>query len=383
MQLSTLLVHAGRDSDSRKGMVNTPVYRTSTVVFDSMADYRATRGSKFDNVRYGRLGTYTTKELEHLIASLENAYRAVLTPSGVSAITTTLNALALPGSHILVPDNVYFPCREYCEKVLRARGVEVEFYTGSNIASLTRPNTAVVYCESPGSLTMEMQDIKALADAAHEAGAKVVADNTWATPIFFSPFEHGIDVSIHAATKYLGGHSDVMMGTIATVDPDLWLQIRSEAAVQGLAISPDDAYLMARGIRTLGVRMERHYKNGVAMAQWLMAQPKVETVLYPALESSPDHALWQRQMSGASGLMTMALKPCSQEQCDRFIDALSLFSIGASWGGYESLVLPADTAGKRSIASDPYRGPLVRLHIGLENIEDLQADLRQAFEVLD
>jgi len=382
MHLSTLLVHAGRDSAARKGMVNTPVYRTSTVVFESMAEYRATRGSKFDNVRYGRLGTYTAKELERLVASLEQAYRAILTPSGVSAITTTLNALTRPGTHILVPDNVYYPCRTYCEEVLQARGVEVEFYVGSDVSSLVRPNTVVVYCEAPGSLTMEMQDFQALADAAHTVGAKVVADNTWATPIFFQPFEHGVDVSIHAATKYLGGHSDVMMGTITAVDPDLWLRIRSEAASQGLAVSPDDAYLMARGIRTLEVRMERHYKNGLAMAQWLEQQPQVAKVLYPALESSPDHALWKRQMTGASGLLTIELKPCDVEQCDRFIDALSLFSIGASWGGYESLVLPADTSGKRSVNANSFSGPLVRLHIGLENVEDLQEDLRQAFAVL-
>jgi len=379
MQVNTLLSHAGRDPDARKGMVNTPVYRTSTVVFESMADYAATRGSKYDHVRYGRLGTQTVKELERLVAALEGGHRSFMTPSGVSAITTVLNALLPSGSHMLVPDNVYYPCREYCEKSLKPRGVEVEYYVGSDISGLVRPGTAVVYCESPGSLTMEMQDIPRLAEAAHAAGALVVADSTWATPVFFQPFMHGIDVSIHAATKYLGGHSDVMMGTVTTQDPELWLRLRGEAGAVGLSVSPDDAYLMARGIRTLGVRMDRHYRNGLEMARWLRDRPEVEAVMYPALETDPGHALWKKQMTGASGLLTIALRPCDKARRDRFIDGLELFGIGASWGGYESLVLPADVAGKRSVSGAPFEGPLVRLHIGLEDPEDLKADLRQAF----
>ncbi|HYG44860.1 MAG TPA: cystathionine beta-lyase, partial [Bordetella sp.] len=360
--------------------VNTPVYRTSTVVFESMAEYRATRGSKFDHVRYGRLGTSTVKDLENLVAAIEGGHRAVITPSGVSAIATTLNALVRPGSHILVPDNVYYPCREFCEKVLVPRGVRVQYYAGSDIASLVTGETSVVYCESPGSLTMEMQDFSRIAASAHAVGAKVVADNTWATPAFLQPFEHGIDVSIHAATKYLVGHSDVMMGTVAARDPDLWLAIRSEAAAQGLSVSPDDAYLAARGIRTLGVRMAAHYRNTLEVAQWLSAHPRITQVLYPALPGHPGHALWKKQMSGASGLLTLELRPCSTEQRDAFIDGLELFGIGASWGGYESLVLPADVDGKRSMAQT-FSGPLVRLHIGLEDPEDLKRDLEQALRL--
>ncbi|MEN6113559.1 cystathionine beta-lyase [Bordetella pertussis] len=378
MKFDTLLTHGGRDPKAHKGMVNTPVYRTSTVVFESMAEYKATRGAKFDHVRYGRLGTHTVKELENLVAAIEGGHRAVLTPSGVSAIATTLNTLARPGSHILVPDNVYYPCREFCEKVLAPRGVRVEYYAGSEVERLVRPDTSVVYCESPGSLTMEMQDFARIAAAAHAVGAKVVADNTWATPVFLQPFEHGIDVSIHAATKYLVGHSDVMMGTVTAHDPELWLAIRTEAAAQGLSISPDDAYLATRGIRTLGVRMAAHYRNALDVAQWLAGHPRVAQVLYPALPQHPDHALWRRQMRGASGLLTLELEPCSLEQRDAFIDRLTLFAIGASWGGYESLVLPADTAGKRSLAGRDYAGPLVRLHIGLEDVEDLKHDLDQA-----
>jgi len=377
MKFNTLLAHGGRNPKAHRGMVNTPVYRTSTVVFESMAEYRATRGSKFDHVRYGRLGTSTVKDLESLVASIEGGHRAVITPSGVSAIATTLNALVRPGSHILVPDNVYYPCREFCEKVLAPRGVRVQYYAGSDVAGLVTADTSVVYCESPGSLTMEMQDFPRIAASAHAVGAKVVADNTWATPAFLQPFEQGIDVSIHAATKYLVGHSDVMMGTVCARDPDLWLAIRSEAAAQGLSVSPDDAYLAARGIRTLGVRMAAHYRHALDVAQWLSAHPRVTQVLYPALPQHPGHALWKKQMSGASGLLTIELAPCSTEARDAFIDKLELFGIGASWGGYESLVLPADIAGKRSMAQT-FAGPLVRLHIGLEDPEDLKRDLEQA-----
>src|SRR5690625_3244343 len=365
------------------GMVNTPVYRTSTVVFDSMADYRASRKSKFDNVRYGRLGTYTAKELEKLVASIEGAYRAVLTPSGVSAIATTLNVLAQSGTHILVPDSVYFPCRNYCETILRDRGVDVEFYSGSDVVSKIRKNTSVVYCESPGSLTMEMQDIKAISETAHSMNAVVVADNTWATPIFFEPYKYGIDISIHAATKYMCGHSDVMMGTITTQDPDLWLKLRSEVASQGLVISPDDAYLVSRGIRSLAVRMHQHYMNGLQIAEWLEVHPKVANVYYPALASSPDHALWKMQMTGASGLMTIQLRTSKQQQRDQFIDGLSLFGIGASWGGFESLVLPVDLDGKRTNPKKHGLGQLVRLHVGLENITDLKNDLMQALDGIE
>lgn len=382
MQFNTILTHGGRDPQTHKGMVNTPVYRTSTVVFDSMAHYNATRGSKFDTVRYGRLGTQTLKDLELLVAGMEGGYRSVILPSGLSAIATTLNALAGPGTHVLIPDNVYYPCREFCDQVLVPRGVQVEHYSGSDIAALVKSNTSVVYCESPGSLTMEMQDIPALAAAARAVGAKVVADNTWATPVFFQPFDHGVDVSIHAATKYFVGHSDVMMGTITTQDPDLWLAIRSEAASQGVSVSPDDAYLAMRGIRTLGVRMAQHYRNGMAIAQWLEVQPQVAQVLYPGLPSHAGHGLWKSQMSGASGLLTLELKDRNVEQRDKFIDALALFSIGASWGGYESLVLPADPTGKRSISTDPFKGSLVRLHIGLEDVDDLKKDLQQALELL-
>jgi cystathionine beta-lyase len=281
------------------------------------------------------------------------------------------------GDHLLMVDSVYGPSRHFCDTILKRNGVEVTYYDpriGAKIAGLMKSNTAVIFAESPGSVTFEVQDVPALAKAAHNGGAKLLLDNTWASPLFFKPFEHGVDVSIQAITKYLCGHSDVMMGSITTTE-EAWKATLAGHGAIGISVAPDDVYLVLRGIRTLSVRLERHMKSGIALARWLEARPEVSRVIHPALESHPDHALWKRDFSGASGLFSIVLKPCSETALAAMLDGLELFGMGYSWGGYESLIIPQDLTGNRTATSPDHEGPLLRLHAGLEDIDDLIADL--------
>ncbi|MCW5605472.1 MAG: cystathionine beta-lyase [Burkholderiales bacterium] len=380
MKKDTLLTHIGRDPAQSRGTVNTPVYRTSTVVFPDLETYETRDPDDFKSMRYGVHGTPTTWAFEDAVAKMEGGHQAVALPSGLAAITVALAAFCKNGDHLLVTDSAYAPTRMFCERQLRPNGVEVEYYDpliGGGIARLLRPNTKAVFCEPPGSLTFEMQDIPAIAAAAHARGIPVLSDNTWGTPYFFRSFERGVDVSIHAATKYIVGHSDVLMGVVVT-NEKCWLPLRRTVADYGFCVSPDDCYLALRGLRTIGVRMKQQMANALEVARWLQRRPQVLRVLYPALEDDPGHAIWKRDFDGAASLFGVVLKPAPRARVAALVDALKLFGIGSSWGGYESLVTAPQPEKVRSATRWNPGGPTIRLHIGLEDPADLIADLEQA-----
>ena len=379
MKKDTLLAHAGRNPEACSGMVNTPIYRTSTVLFSTLDDYEARDPNDYKSVRYGRYGTPTTFALEETVAQMEGGHLAVAVPSGLAAAVAAICAFVKGGDHLLIVDSVYGPTRQFCERRLRPLGVEIEYYDpliGSGIARLIRSNTRAIYCESPGSLSFEMQDLPAIAACARERGIPVLADNTWGTPYFFRSFERGVDVSIHSATKYIAGHSDLMMGLIVTSE-QYWLAVRRAVADFGYSVSPEDCYLALRGFRTIGVRLRHQMKSAMEIARWLQSRPEVKRVLYPALESDPGHAIWRRDFDGAAALFSFVLEPCGDEAVARFIDGLDFFGIGSSWGGFESLVVLADIARSRTVTRWAPGGPTIRLHIGLEDPADLIADLEK------
>jgi cystathionine beta-lyase len=382
----TLLTHLGRDPEAQHGAINPPVYHASTILSKNVAEWESRPDPRlhFGVVRYGLSGTPTTFALEELLAKVEGGYRAAIVSSGLAAITAPLQGCLSHGDHLLMVDSCYGPARNFCERVLTRMGVETTYYDpliGGDIAGLMRPNTKVVYCESPGSLTFEVQDIPTIAEVAHKHGATVMMDNTWATPYLFRSFEHGVDVSIHAATKYIGGHSDAMLGAIITNEAS-WLPVRSMVADLGHCAGPDDIFFGLRGMRTLSVRLERHQNNALEVARWLQTRPEVSRVLYPALEEDPGHRLWKRDFLGASGLFGVVLKAVPKAAVATFIDSLDLFGIGASWGGYESLIQPAFPERGRTATRWQAEGPLVRIHIGLEDPQDLIADLAQGLDKL-
>jgi cystathionine beta-lyase len=379
MKLDTLLVHAGRDPERFEGLVNAPVTRASTILHETMASFNAAASNKHGNPYYGRYGTSISKLLAAACAELDGAAGAVLFPSGLAAIAGTLAALLKPGGHLLIVDSVYAPVRELCEKVLQSQGVAVTFYppgVGAGIAELLRPETQVVYCEAPGSHTFEMQDVPAIGKVAAARGIPVVIDNTWATSYYFKPLRHGADIAIQAATKYLVGHSDAMLG-VATCT-EAWLPVlQRSTALHGNSVSADDCYLALRGMRTLAVRLRQHYAGALKVASWLKGRPQVKRVLYPPLAEGPERALWERDFTGATGLFGIELEPACAPHIDAFVDGLALFGIGVSWGGYESLVLPSHVRRSHGSASE---GPLVRFHIGLEDPDDLIGDLAAGLE---
>lgn len=386
MKDSTRLVTLGRKPEQSAGMVNIPIYRGSTILSGSMAEWEQRKRDSLAGVpgvsSYGRFGNPTTHALEEAVAELEGGYRSLLFPSGLAAITTSLTALLAAGDHVLVADSVYGPTRDFVTGVLGRYGVQATFYApsiGGDIAALLQPNTRAVYVESPGSETFDMQDIPAIAAAAHRAGAFVVMDNTWGTPLFFKPFEHGVDVSVQAATKYIVGHSDALLG-IVTCNRDTWPLVRQAARTLGQTAGPEEAWLALRGLRTMEVRLKQHWRSGVQVAQWLEAQDEIEAVVHPALPSHPGHALWQRDFKGACGLFSVVLKSTSPQDVATFVDSLQFFGLGVSWGGYESLVVPFGADAARASGRWPWQGSALRLHIGLEDPDDLIADLRQALD---
>ena len=379
---ATTLVTAGRDPKAYHGFVNTPVYHASTVLYPSAEDYVAHRS----RYQYGRRGTPTTEALEQALQELEGANCAgvSLLPSGLAAISSALLSVVHAGDHVLITDSAYGPTRNFCGQVLTRLGVTTGYYDpaiGGAIAELLRPNTRLVYLESPGSLSFEMQDTAAIAKAAHDKGVLVLMDNTWATPLYFRPLDHGVDLAIQAGTKYIGGHSDVMLGTVSANAATV-ATLKNTVRLSGLCEGPDDVYLGLRGLRTLDVRLQRHYESGLAVARWLEARPEVLRMLHPALPNHPGHAIWKRDFSGASGLFSMVLKPVPQTAYYAFLDTLELFGIGASWGGYESLAIPFDCAPFRTAKPWAPGGPTVRFHIGLEAVEDLLEDLERGFAAL-
>ena len=374
MKLDTLLVHAGRDPERFEGLVNAPVTRASTILHADMAAFNAAASNKHGVPYYGRYGTSISKLLAAACAELDGGAGGVLFPSGLAAIAGTLAALLKPGGHLLMVDSVYAPVRDLCEKVLAPLGIVTTFYppdVGAGIGAHLRPETQAVYCEAPGSHTFEMQDVPAIGRVAAARGIPVVVDNTWATPYYFKPLAHGADIAIQAATKYLVGHSDAMLG-VATCT-EAWLPVlQRSTALQGNSVSADDCFLALRGMRTLGVRLRQHYAGAMQVAGWLKGRPGVRRVLYPPLAEGAERALWERDFTGGSGLFGVELDPACEPHVDAFVDGLRLFGIGVSWGGYESLVLPSHV--RRSLGTSS-TGPLVRFHIGLEDPDDLVADL--------
>jgi cysteine-S-conjugate beta-lyase len=383
MKDDTLLVTGGREPERNHGAVNPPVYRASTILYPNVEAFEAPR--ELRGVYYGRGGVPTTFALEDAIAALEGAAGAVITGSGKTAVAQALLSFLEAGDHLLMVDTAYAPTRQFCDRVLRRFGVETTYYDpliGAGIAELMRPDTKVVFLEAPGSLTFEIQDVAAITAAAHAAGAVAMMDNTWATPLYFKPLGHGVDISIQAATKYIGGHSDLLMGTAAATD-EHYPRLRHGMQDLGCYASPDDCYLALRGLRTLSVRLERHQRTAMALATWLQTRPEVERVLYPALPDDPGHALWQRDFCGASGLFGVLLKPCPDQAWHALVEGLELFGLGASWGGYESLIMPNRPERYRTATAWDPGFPSIRIHAGLEDPDDLIADLEAGFARLN
>jgi len=375
--INTRLAHAGNDPCEFHGFVNPPVVHASTVLFPDAA----TMAGRAQKYTYGTRGTPTTDALAAAIDSLEGSAGTIIVPSGLAAVTVPLLAFLSAGDHALIVDSVYGPTRHFANTMLKRLGVQVEYYDphiGAGIAALMKPNTKVVFTESPGSNTFEMQDIPAIARAAHAGGAVVMMDNTWATPLYFKPLDHGVDVSIHAATKYPAGHSDVLLGTVSA-NAACWERLHEGFLTLGACAAPDDVYQVLRGLRTMGVRLERHEQSTLEIARWLEQQPGVARVLHPGLESHPGHALWKRDFTGSSGIFSVVLDGGGQKQAHAFLDALEIFGLGYSWGGYESLAVHV-YLGDRTIAKGPYEGPLIRLQIGLEDVADIKADITRGLK---
>ncbi|MBA2124710.1 cystathionine beta-lyase [Hyphomicrobium methylovorum] len=377
----TTVVHHGRDPFQFHGFVNPPVYRGSTVLYKTFASLQ----SREQPYTYGRRATPTTHALEEAIVELEGGAATILTSSGLGAVSTALLAFVSAGDHILITDSVYQPARAFADKMLKRLGVETTYYDphiGADITSLFRENTRLVLVESPGSQTFEMQDIPAIANAAHARDLWVVADNTWATPLYCKPLALGADVSIEAGTKYIVGHADAMLGAVTGNDRAARFLDRVKEAL-GTCPGSEETYLGLRGLRTLDVRLERHQRSALTIAKWLEARPEVAKVLYPALESHPGHALWKRDFTGATGLFTVILNPVDDIALAAFLDGLHFFGMGYSWGGYESLVIPFDPTSYRTATRWTESGPALRFHIGLEAVEDLVSDLEDGFARLN
>ncbi len=379
----TLLTHSGRHPFEHFGVVNTPVFRASTILQETMAEYKRPKGPR--EPRYGRRGTPTTFTLEDVIADVEGAHGCLLASSGLNAIAVALLSQVKQGDHVLMADNVYGPARNFANHVMTRMGVETDFFDpaiGSRISSFMRSNTSVVYLESPGSQTFEVTDVPAVAKEAKIGGAVVIIDNTWGTPLFFSPFQYSCDISVHAATKYIVGHSDAMLGAVSYTD-EMEESLRAMAGWLGTFASPDDVYLGSRGMRTLAVRLKQHQENALAMCDWLLSRPEVDRVLYPPHPTSAGHELWKRDFTGGSGLMGLVLKgPVNDANVAALLDGLELYGMGASWGGFESLILPADPSSNRTATTWSETGQLLRIHVGLENIDDLIFDLGKGLDRL-
>ncbi len=373
----TRLAHAGRSPFEQHGFINAPIYRGSTVLFASAADFENNAGA----YTYGTKGTPTIRALEQAWSEIAGAELAVLAPSGLAAITLALMTATKAGDHLLVSDSAYQPTRIFCDGVLKRFGVETQYYDprlGASVADLMRENTSAILTESPGSLTMEIQDVPAIVIAAAARGVCVILDNTYATPLFFPAHEHGVDLSVEAGTKYLSGHADLLLGLVSA--NKIWARrLRATFDAFAMCAGPEDAFLALRGLRTMELRMREQERSGLALAQWLSQRAEVAQALHPALPSHPDHALWKRDFLGAAGLFSVILKPVSKQAVAAFLDALELFGIGYSWGGYESLVIPFDCRRSRTATVWAPAGPALRFSVGLEDVEDLKADLEAGF----
>lgn len=379
---ATAVVHSGRNPAAQHGFVNPPAYRGSTVLFPTLEALEAYERQPF---RYGRHGTPTTAALEDALCELEGGARTLLTASGYQAVTTAILAFVKAGDHVLMVDSAYQPTRKFCDTILARLGVATTYYdplVGAGIADLIQPNTRVVFLESPGSLTFEVQDVGAIAKAAQARDVTVLMDNTWASPLYFRPLAHGVDVSITACTKYIVGHADAMLGAI-TANARTAKLVEDARATLGGCPGSEETYLGLRGLRTLAVRLERHQRSALEVARWLATRPEVERILHPALPTDPGHALWKAQFTGASGLFSVILKPAPQKALAAMLDGLELFGMGYSWGGYESLIVPFNPTRYRTATTWTADGPALRLHIGLDDVGDLIADLEAGFARLN
>lgn len=382
----TQLVHLGNTPSQQYGYVSPPIFRGSTAIYENTEGMKSVVRDplKTQFPSYGRFGSPNARALEEALTSLEGGHNTVLTGAGLSAITTAILAFVASGDHILVADSVYWPTRDFCDSLARF-GITTEYYDpriGSDIEKLIRPNTKLVYLESPGSMTFELQDIPAITSVCKKHSIITMTDNTWATPLFCQPLRLGVDLSIHSGTKYLGGHSDSFLGAIICNEAT-YLPVRTQALQLGQFASAEDLFLCLRGLRTLSVRLQQHQAQALAIAEWLQEQPEVSEVLYPALPSSPDYAIWKRDFSGASGLLGFMVDSQHQPQSvETMINSLKLFGLGHSWGGFESLVATSDPSSFRLKSSWKLKGTLVRLHVGVEDLEDLKKDLRQGFQHL-
>ncbi|MGX9415947.1 cystathionine beta-lyase [Vibrio sp. RC27] len=381
----TQLIGAGRSKKWTNGTVNPPVQRASTIVFDTVAEKnQATINRQKQTLFYGRRGTNTHFALQDAMVTLEGGAGCALYPCGTAAITGAILSFVSAGDHILMVDTCYEPTRDFCNVMLKKMGVETTYYDpliGEGIRDLIQENTRILFTESPGSITMEVQDIPTLSRIAHESDVIVMLDNTWGAGVNFSPFEFGVDISIQAATKYIVGHSDVMLGT-AVASEKYWDQLRENSYLLGQCVSPDDAYLGLRGIRTLDVRLRQHEKNSLEVANWLANRPEVDHVRHPALATCPGHEFFERDFTGGNGLFSFVLNSSYPRATTALLDSMKHFSMGYSWGGYESLILanePKSFNALRTIANPNFSGTLVRVHIGLEDVQDLIADLEQGF----
>jgi len=373
----TQIVMAGRTPEDQFGFVNTPIYRGSTVLYP---DYETLK-HRSQRFTYGTKGTPTTQALENAWSEIAGAAGTVLAPSGLAAMTLALMTALKAGDHLLVTDSAYLPTRHFCNTVLARMGVETSYYDptiGAGLKRLLKPNTTAVLVEAPGSQSFEMQDIPAIAEVAHAHGMCVIMDNTWATPLFFPPHERGVDLAVEAGTKYLGGHSDILLGLVSA-NP-LWLK-RLRATFDAFAIcaGPEDCFLALRGLRTMELRLREAERQGLALANWLAERAEVKRVLHPALPGTPGHEIWKRDFLGASGLFSVILQPCSEKALAALLDGLELFGMGYSWGGFESLVIPFDCASYRTATTWNPGGPALRFQVGLEDMDDLIADLEAGF----
>ncbi|WP_428773396.1 cystathionine beta-lyase [Vibrio sp.] len=377
----TRLINAGRNKKWTHGTVNPPVQRASTVVFNTVAEkHHAAVNRTNKTLFYGRRGTQTHFAMQEAMVEIEGGVGCALYPCGTAAISNAILSFVKTGDHVLMVDTCYEPTRDFCNIILKKMGIEVTFYPptiGEEIRDLIQPNTSVLFTESPGSITMEVQDVPTLARIAHEHDIVVMLDNTWGAGVNFSPFDHGVDISIQAATKYIVGHSDVMLGT-AVANEKCWDQLREQSYLMGQCVSADDVYLGLRGLRTLDVRLRQHAESSLKVAQWLQSRPEVDQVRHPALESCPGHEFFERDFTGGNGLFSFVLKSSYPRATTALLDGMEHFSMGYSWGGFESLILanePKSFDSLRTVANPHFNGTLIRLHIGLEDVEDLIADL--------
>jgi cysteine-S-conjugate beta-lyase len=373
----TKLVYAGRDPSDHYGFVNTPIYRGSTVLSPSMEVLLARTG----RFTYGTQGTPTSRSLETAWSEIAGAAGTVCVPSGLAAVSVALLSCLKAGDHLLITDSVYRPTRVFADGLLKRFGVETTYYDptiGAGIEALFRPNTKAVFTEAPGSQTFEMQDITAIAEVTHRHGATLLMDNTWATPFFFPPHAMGVDLAIEAGTKYLSGHSDLLLGMVSA-NEKAWPDLHATYSAMAICAGPEDMFLALRGMRTMLLRLKEQEKSALLMAEWLKARPEVSRVLHPALPDCPGHDIWKRDFKGSSGLFSIVLKPASQKAVAAMLDDLALFGMGYSWGGFESLIIPFDAKPYRTATAWQPEGPALRIQIGLEDVADLQKDLDAGF----